>query len=51
MKHIKKFGSLVIVGAAALGLQGCGSDDDVAAAPVVPATVTLDGVVADGPLS
>lgn len=48
MKNIRSLSALVIVSAAALGLQGCGSDDEVAAAPLAPAATMIEGTVAVG---
>ena len=50
MKSTLRRGALVLTGVAALGLSGCGSDDDYANEPrppapiVVTATITPDGV-------
>ncbi len=48
MKNMTRLSAFVIVGAAALGLQACGSDDEVAAAPAAPAATMIEGTVALG---
>lgn len=48
MQEIKKLSALLVVSAAAFGLQGCGSDNEVAAVPVAPAATMIEGTVAVG---
>ncbi len=48
MMNMRRLSALVIVGAAALGLQACGSDNEVAAGPVTPAATMIEGTVAVG---
>lgn len=56
MNHLKgrvltvphRVGALILSGAAALTLHACGSDNEVAAVPVVPAATMIEGTVAVG---
>ena len=44
----RRIGALTMVAAAVISLYGCGDDDPVAAAPVLPAATMIEGTVAVG---